>query len=119
MPRRYVLDAGEDLISLRVLTSHYPLPSSQPLTMPKITAMRSQVRPWGVRVPRTTEAKRKTTARSSRMYLASISSPISPTQIPNRDRHNIRRGVYRLASVSTGKRNGFIEECKAKRHNHR
>jgi hypothetical protein len=76
------LDAGEDLISLRVLTSHYPLTSSQELTMPKIIAIRSQVRPWALRGPRVREAKRKTTARRRRMYLASMEEVALDPQDP-------------------------------------
>jgi hypothetical protein len=40
--------------------------------MPKIVAIRSQVRPWGLRGPRMMAAMRKTTAPAARMYLASI-----------------------------------------------
>ena len=38
--------------------------------MPKMPAIRSQVRPWGVRGPRLKVASRKRTVKSRRTYLA-------------------------------------------------
>src|SRR4029079_17655163 len=68
--------------SFRVLRGSYPtylgwqpgqpFVKSHPLTPPKTAATSSQIRPWGVRGPRTAPAIRNATASAPRMYLASM-----------------------------------------------
>lgn len=56
-----------------VLTAAYPFTNSQALTMAKMAAIRSQVRPWMVRGPRVRAVTRNARATVARMYFVVMS----------------------------------------------